>query len=85
MTVEIARLGVETNFWPLFEVENGVWSLTEQRRVKPVEEFLKPQGRFKHMFKPGNEWMVAECQAQADANLAYLRAMVKGTQPQAQE
>ena len=85
MTVEIARLGVETNFWPLFEVENGVWSLTEQRRVKPVEEFLKPQGRFKHMFKPGNEWMVAECQAQTDANLEYLRAMVKGTQPQAQE
>ena len=80
MTVEIARLGVETNFWPLFEVENGVWTLTEQRRVKPGEEFLKPQGRFKHMFKPGNDWMVAECQAQVDANLEYLRAMARGTQ-----
>ena len=81
MTVEIARLGVETNFWPLFEVEDGVWSMTEQRKPRPVEEFLKPQGRFKHMFKPGNEWMVQEFQAQTDANLEYVRSMVRGTQP----
>ena len=84
MTVEIARLGVETNFWPLFEVENGVWKLTEQRKVRPVEDFLKPQGRFKHMFKPGKEWMVQEFQAQTDANLEYVRAMVRGTNPAAE-
>ena len=32
----------------------------------PIEEFLKPQRRFKHMFKPGNEWMIKEFQAEVD-------------------
>ena len=32
----------------------------------PVEEFLKPQKRFKHMFKPGNEWMIEEFQKEVD-------------------
>ena len=32
----------------------------------PIEEFLKPQRRFKHMFKPGNEWMIKEFQEEVD-------------------
>ena len=32
----------------------------------PVEEFLRPQRRFKHMFKPGNEWMIKEFQEEVD-------------------
>jgi len=33
---------------------------------KPIEEFLKPQGRFKHLFAPGNEALLAEIQADVD-------------------
>ncbi|HZL04343.1 MAG TPA: pyruvate ferredoxin oxidoreductase, partial [Coriobacteriia bacterium] len=33
---------------------------------KPVEEFLKPQGRFKHLFKPENAALLAEIQADVD-------------------
>ena len=29
-------------------------------------KFLKPQKRFKHMFKPGNEWMIEEFQKEVD-------------------
>jgi len=67
MTVEIAKLAVQTGFWPLYEVEDGVWRQTVKvANKKPVAEFLKPQGRFKHLFAPGNEGLLAEIQADVD-------------------
>ena len=38
----------------------------------PVEEYLKMQGRFAHMFKPGNEWMIEEVQKEVDKNWEEL-------------
>ena len=64
---EICRLAVETCVWPMFEVEEGVWRLTyEPKKKLPVEEFLSKQGRFAHMFKPGNEWTIEETQKYVD-------------------
>lgn len=64
---EIVKAAVDTCVWPLYEVENGVWRLTYMPKKKlPVEEFLRLQGRFKHMFKPGNEWMLEEAQTWVD-------------------
>ncbi len=64
---EITKLAVETCVWPLYEIENGEWRLTyEPKQKRPVEEFLRPQGRFAHMFRPGNEWMIEEAQAYVD-------------------
>jgi len=38
--------------WPLYEVENGEYKITyKPKEKKPLEEFLEPQGRFKHLFK----------------------------------
>jgi len=37
-----------------------------------VVEFLKPQGRFKHLFKPGNEALLEEIQRDVDEYYAYL-------------
>jgi pyruvate ferredoxin oxidoreductase beta subunit len=66
-TVEIAKLAVQTGFWPVYEVEDGVWRQTVKvANRKPIEEFLKPQGRFKHLFAPGNEALLAEIQADVD-------------------
>jgi pyruvate ferredoxin oxidoreductase beta subunit len=73
MTVEYARLAFETKMWPLFEVEDGVWSMTEVKDPKPVTEFFKGQGRFKHLLKPGCEDLVAEIQQDADDYYAYLQ------------
>ena len=68
-TVGIAKIGVQTRYWPLFEVENGEWKLNVNvREAKPIEEWLKPQGRFKHLFAPGNEQLLAEVQADVDRN-----------------
>jgi len=67
MTVEIAKLAVQTGFWPVYEVEDGVWRQTVRvTNRKPIEEFLKPQGRFKHLFAPGNEKLLAEIQSDVD-------------------
>ena len=64
---EICQLAVDTCVWPLYEIEDGKWRLTyEPKRKKPVEEFLAKQGRFKHMFEPGNEWMIENTQEYVD-------------------
>ena len=63
----INKLAVETCYWPLYEVVDGVYHITYKPVKKlPIEEFLKPQKRFKHMFKPGNEWMIEEFQKEVD-------------------
>lgn len=65
--MQINKLAVETCYWPLYEVVDGVYHITYKPVKKlPVEEFLKPQKRFKHMFKPGNEWMIEEFQKEVD-------------------
>ena len=63
----INKLAIETCYWPLYEVENGKYKITYKPAKKlPIEEFLKPQKRFKHMFKEGNEWMIEEFQKEVD-------------------
>ena len=65
--MKICNLAVETCYWPLFEVENGKWTLNYQPKKKlPIEDFLKPQGRFKHLFKKGNEDLIAQFQQEVD-------------------
>ena len=65
--MQINKLAVETCYWPLYEVVDGVYHITYKPANKlPVEEFLKPQGRFKHLFQPGNEWMIEELQKEVD-------------------
>jgi len=49
-TIEVGKLAVETGVFPLYEVENGVYKLNvKPAKLKPIEEYLKPQGRFRHL------------------------------------
>lgn len=76
---EICKLAVETCVWPLFEVIDGVWHLSyEPKNKRPVEEYLRLQGRFRHMFKPGNEWMIEATQKNVDENWEKLLAKCRG-------
>lgn len=69
----INKLAADTCYWPLYEVVNGVYKITYKPAKKlPIEEFLRPQKRFKHMFKPGNEWMLEEFQKEVDARWEEL-------------
>ncbi len=65
--MKICKLAIDTCYWPLFEVDHGKWRLTyEPKKKLPIEDFLRPQGRFKHLFKPGNENLIEQFQAEVD-------------------
>jgi pyruvate ferredoxin oxidoreductase beta subunit len=72
-TIELAKLAVETKFWPLYEVENGKYKLTyKPSKDVPVIDYLKAQGRFKHLLKPENKEIVDKIQARVDSEWAKL-------------
>ena len=71
--MEIARLAVDTCFWPLFEVENGKVRVSRKPKEKiPVVEWLKKQGRFRHLFKDENRHIIDEIQRDVDRNWEWL-------------
>lgn len=67
-SVDVGKLAVETGLYPLFEYENGQLSAVRKITPKPVEEYLKSQGRFKHLLN--NPEGIAQVQAVADRNIA---------------
>lgn len=70
-TIRLARLAVETGLFPLYEAEHGeVVSSSKIRHRVPVEEYLKLQKRFAHLFgkQPAVE-TIAHIQAIADRNI----------------
>jgi pyruvate ferredoxin oxidoreductase beta subunit len=70
-TIRIARLAVETGLFPLFEAEFGtVTDRTRIRRLTPVNEYLKLQKRFAHLFAPSvDEGTIAAIQKIANGNI----------------
>jgi pyruvate ferredoxin oxidoreductase beta subunit len=66
-SMEVTKLAVETCYWPLYEVDHGVWKLNYRpREKKPMVEFLKAQGRFSHLFQPEFKHIVDEIQTRID-------------------
>ena len=84
LTVEIAKLAVQTGLYPLYEMENG--QVTRVRPVPkrvPVEEYLRPQARFRHLFQmAGGDQELRRIQEIADANAArFGLGPVAATEP----
>ncbi len=72
VSIEVARLAVETGFFPLIEIERGqVTGVMPIRQKKPVVEYLKLQGRFRHLLGDDPEAVKerAHLQALADHNI----------------
>lgn len=84
-TVSLARLAVETCVWPLYEVVNGKFSLTgESARIadgkmekRPVIDWIKSQGRFKHLTSDKNAPIVEEMQVYFDNKWEKLLKLCK--------
>ncbi|OGR30199.1 MAG: pyruvate ferredoxin oxidoreductase [Desulfobacca sp. RBG_16_60_12] len=50
LSVRLGRLAVETGVFPLYEVVDGKYRMTvEVPKLRPVKDYLKPQGRFRHL------------------------------------
>jgi pyruvate ferredoxin oxidoreductase beta subunit len=75
LTFQVGKLAVETGLYPLFEYENGTLAAVRQIQPKPVEEYLKVQGRFKHLLSKPEE--IRKIQAVADANIERYNLKVK--------
>jgi pyruvate ferredoxin oxidoreductase beta subunit len=76
--IQLSRLAVNTCYWPLYEIENGVTKITVTPKEKvPVTEFLKPQGRFKHLFYPENEGLLKQVQDDIDREWEKLQKEAK--------
>ncbi len=70
--IAVSKLAFETNFYPLFEIEDGIVKISmKQPQRKPVEEFFKTQGRFKHLTKEE----IDEHQKHIDETMAELEKM----------
>ena len=85
-TLEMGRLAVETGSWALYEYEDGRFSFNLKSKSilegklapKPVEEYLKLQGRFAHLFKPNrNEEILAAIQRDIDKSWNKFRKQVE--------
>jgi pyruvate ferredoxin oxidoreductase beta subunit len=80
-TIKLARLARETGIFPVFEAEHGeVTHATKIRRRVPVEEYLRPQKRFAHLFGAnGHPEMLAHIQADADRNIRRYKLLDEET------
>jgi len=71
-TVEMGKLAVQTGLYPIFEYENGVLTGSMKVKPRPVEDYLKAQVRFRHLFAAKGEALeeqIRAIQQIADANL----------------
>ena len=65
--MEIGRLAVKTGMWPLKEYVDGKLIHNNVKNRIPVEEYLKLQGRFAHLFEPvRNDKVIGEIQKSVD-------------------
>jgi pyruvate ferredoxin oxidoreductase beta subunit len=68
-SIEIARLAVQTRIWPLYEYEDGKIRITVPvKDPKPVEDYFKLQGRFRHLLEPENKWLLDEIKRDIEEN-----------------
>jgi pyruvate ferredoxin oxidoreductase beta subunit len=70
-TIRIARLARETGLFPVYESEHGeVVQVSKIKHQRPVEDYLRPQSRFAHLFKdPSGEVIIRRIQEIADRNI----------------
>jgi len=76
-SIALAKLMVDSCFWPLYEIVDGVYNLSynPKKRKGNIRDWMKQQGRFKHLFKPENEHLIAELQENVDQEWENLKKL----------
>ena len=75
-TIELGKLAIETGMWINYEIDEGKKKLDHvPKKMKPVEEYLKTQGRFDHL----NAEHIQKIQKFVDAKLAEARPVAART------
>jgi len=75
-TIRMAKLAVESRAFPLYEVEDGRYRITVPVPVpRPLEEYLKVQGRYSHLFRPQFQSELEALRKQIDVNYKRLEKL----------
>jgi pyruvate ferredoxin oxidoreductase beta subunit len=70
LTIRAGRLAVETGIFPLYEVEKDRYTLNlDFPQLRPVEDYFKLQGRFRHLSKE----TISQIQERVIAEYAKLK------------
>ena len=74
-TIEVSDMATDSLVFPLYEIVNGrELNITYRpKNIVPVRDYLGVQPRFKHLFKPENEYIIQEWQKRVDAQWEYLQ------------
>ena len=80
MSISVARLAVETNIFPLIEVEHQKYTINhEPEKIIPVDECMKLQGRYRHLFKNGSSEILKQIQEYTDMNWKRLKDLARNS------
>lgn len=75
-TVKIAKLAVDTCFWPLYEITDGRYRLNyKPRKKRDITDWLSCQGRFGHLLDPEQTTIIAHIQKEVDARWSKLLSL----------
>jgi len=73
--VELSKMAVETGIWTLMEYEDGKYTINRTPKFSPVEEYIKAQGRFKHLtpddIKKIQDWVKSKWQKEKALEQVY--------------
>ena len=76
--IKLAQLASDTCVWPLYEVENGKYKINYRpKEKKPVLDWLKSQGRFRHLFKEANAALLDAIQKEVDEDWEELNRLAE--------
>jgi pyruvate ferredoxin oxidoreductase beta subunit len=80
-SIKIARLATQTGLFPVFEAEGGELTASAKiRRRIPVEDYLRPQRRYAHLFEPERrDRELALIQQRADRNIRRFQLLDRDT------
>jgi pyruvate ferredoxin oxidoreductase beta subunit len=80
-SIELCKLAYETCVWRIYEWQDGKYTVSKPKEKKSVEDWLKIQARFKHLFAPQYRSVIEGYQKEVDRRwneLLQLEAMTSG-------
>jgi len=80
-TIQMGRLAVQSRYFPLYEVEKGKYKMSFSPHAVPLEDFLRLQGRFNHLFQPQYADELNALKSQVDQRWAALQDLCQGKHP----
>jgi pyruvate ferredoxin oxidoreductase beta subunit len=82
LAIQIGRLAVETGVFPMYEVEHGRYRITEEiDEFRPLRDYLKPQGRFRHL----KDELIDQVEARIHREYRRLQAKVRMSEEELNE